>query len=200
MKRSVVAGAVVAVILACSSAQAGLDILWSAAFGFKPQGGDGSIGILNPSVNPSQMALAQLVFTPDDMINPAMEGSIGFTSGNDMVWASMVLQNGVGSSEYGDFSAPNYQNSTFTPGWVYIRVFEADTPQITMDSLYFDSATLELKDLEIGLGFPQSLDTSGDPPMTQELNLLVQAVPEPGTMALCLVGLGGLMARRRRHV
>lgn len=202
--------AVVSVCLA-HAARAGVAVTWVATGGFIPSASD-LTGILNPITNPAGTGLAQLIFSPSGQISPAIASTVDKTSGDNQVWASLVLEVGRPGivSEYGDFENQNYidevplASDAVFDGSVFVRVFERDLSDIQFGTRYYDSELL-------GLDFVPVL-----PPGTQQTLLVnrgtlsvegvpvdalaLSVIPEPSSLGLFAIGAVGAVLRRRRRL
>ena len=197
---------VMSLVLVCS-AQAGIFVAWQATGGFVPDAADVNVGILTQPQNPSGQGLAQLIFSSGSEASPALfGGAANLVSGDNQVLASWVLQDGVDGTknEFAESDPRPYSAPVFTPGAVFVRIFERNLPDIEFGTRYYDSPLLPLV----------SIDTTLDPPPApqlleanrntlaggfgDELNMSVALIPEPSTIGL--MALGGIAAclRRRR--
>jgi len=182
--------------LLLGTAHANINVLWSGLGGFNMPVIEGQGPILDPF--PGQVALTQLIFTPDPFISPALPG--GDVSGNEVIldfyWND--------EDEFGTVQPQNF-TTTFSAGFIYARIFEgvngtpatADPADIIAGQWYYAGplvATIDNSDPGDPDAYDMSrnLSTSG---FGDDLDL--QVVPEPSVFAL--LGIGGLMLALRRR-
>jgi len=174
-------------IAAATTASADINVAWAGSFGFIPEGGDGSVGILGSG----ESTVAQLIFSTDDMIGEALVG--GETSGDDYVLATFNITNSGGAFEdYASFSAPNFVTG-FQTGYVYGRIFDSDN--VVAGTKYYNGPIVATQDI-IPPASPQSYDLNTNFVTGNALDMTV--VPEPTTLALLVLGVGTMVFRRRR--
>ena len=152
-------------------------------------------GFLSPASS-GNSALAQLIYSPDNVIDAVDLSDPNYVGGNDVFLASLTVTEGSGSSEWGDFAPVNY-NGAYVAGYIYGRIFQDTTP--AAGEVYYNGLTAVVQDL----------DPMGSPPDTpQQYNLnqnfgdpldqTIAAIPEPGTLAFMALGMLTVMARRFR--
>jgi hypothetical protein len=149
--KAILAGALL--LAPCASpAPAGVSLLYFVGYGLYPYGATDvtttapSTGLL--ANNGSGRALVQLIYAgPDHMIslvepyNPLN----GYVSGDDVVWQSSVIAAGTNDTdEWGFSNIPlAYTNLAWaTAGFVFIRVFQDDTPQA--GEAYYETSLLAM--------------------------------------------------------
>lgn len=186
-------------------ANAGINVDWSIGWGVYPSG---TSDLTDSTPGSGFLAgggssLLQLIWTPSASVGVATTASGDFVSGDNVVLASRTITDGVdGFDEWGYNSttpAP-FIDATFSPGSVFMRVFQDSSPEF--GDLYFDSLLLTLEDrgsdpvadtqilyLETGSSVYPSQGVAFSPSLS--------VVPEPSVIAF--LGLGGLaLAARRR--
>lgn len=188
-------------------------LAWGASGGFVPDAADETVGILAMGQNPTGQGLAQLIFTPSGTASHAIEGvHAAFVSGDNTLLASQVLAVGQPGtqSEFADFVGTQvYYDPVFTPGYVFVRVFERNLPDITSQTRYYDGPLLPLVERSpYPLMPPQTVDANrhdlaggiGDALNDYVSLMSVAAIPEPGTFGLLILGIGAVAWRRKRAV
>lgn len=196
----------------CSLANANVYVLWGAPNGFYSSGG-GLTSLFG--IGSGESALAQLLWRPNNSgsvlgTGGAVFGATDYVSGGDVLLASYTLTEGVNCNEWGEFTAPLFDDGGARPlgGYVYARIFENNTPQV--DDWYYVGPVIAASNLNPppgGSDSPQSYysqmnrdatDGFGDA-IDGGFGAQVQPVPEPGTMALFALGVATLAASRRRR-
>ena len=181
---------------------AAISVAWFASGGFVPDAADETVGILTMPQNPTGQGLAQLIFTPSGAISRAMVGAHEkLVSGDNAVLASIVLEvgNAYTGSEFGDILFNDeYYNPVFTPGFLFVRVFERNLPDITLNTRYYDGPLhAVVENLMRPIVPPQSIDANrneltggiGDALYYFDpLMMSVGVIPEPGTLGLMSLG------------
>ena len=149
--KTVLAGALLFVLCA-APALAGVSLLYYVGYGLYPHSAIDTAstapgtGLL--ANNGSGRALVQLIYAgPDYQINPIDldNDSAGHVSGDDVVWQSTVIEMGTNEAdEWGFSNIPlAYTNPAWaTAGFVYVRVFQDDTPQ--NGEAFYDTPLLAL--------------------------------------------------------
>ena len=137
--KTVLAGALLFVLCA-APALAGVSLLYYVGYGLYPHSAIDTAstapgtGLL--ANNGSGRALVQLIYAgPDYQINPIDldNDSAGYVSGDDVVWQSTVIEMGTNETdEWGFSNIPlAYADPAWsTPGFVFVRVFQSDTPRV----------------------------------------------------------------------
>lgn len=80
-------------------------------------------------------------------------------------------------------------------GSTYVEAFLGDTALVNKTEINYDKSVLYLNGLTLG-GWAS---TSGNGCSMTISSLSISQIPEPATASLAFLGLGGLLARRRRH-
>lgn len=183
-----------------SAARAGINVQWSAGWGFYDFGAADTAS-LNPAdgfLFSGQSAILQLIYSPDANASAVDPGNVGggYVTGGEIVLETRTITDGIGGYDSFGFNSsipPAYFNATFTAGFVYVRVFQDTTP--AADEHYYNSGTLALADRVSGEPTAQVLQINSDPNNNGDaLNLTI--VPEPATFAF--LGIGGLLIAARR--
>jgi len=201
--KSKLLAAVAALGMAALTSQAGVNVNWYVGYGVYPQGAadttstTAGTGLL--ANNGSGQTILQLIWAGADnaidLVNPGNSGS-GYVSDDDVVWASIPVTSGAGGYDEWVFNAtpPTYVNATFTAGFVYIRVFQDETP--VGGEYYQDSSLLGLNNVGGDATQSQVLQLGTE---SNGVSTETQIVPEPS--AVMLAGLGALVLaiRRRRQ-
>lgn len=127
-------------VLCAAPARAGVSLLYYVGYGLYPNSALDTTatapgtGLL--ANNGSGRALVQLIYAgPDYQINPIdPDNSLaGYVSGDDAVWQSTVIEMGINDTdEWGFSNIPLvYADPAWsTPGFVFVRVFQSDTPRL----------------------------------------------------------------------
>ena len=191
----------IAISLVAGSASADVFFTWTASSGFYL----GAQGIIGPDGS-GDSTIAQLIWSATDSRDDAGIGGIAL--GDDQVVAQItVTEDGIVNGffdDYAYFGLQTYEDggALANNGFVYARIFQDDV--IDAGDWYFASMTIAASDLDStpGQDNPQTLEmnldlTFGDS-IDQSAGYSMQAVPEPGTLALFALGLTTLAVRRRR--
>lgn len=206
--------AVVSLVLAASSlCHANIYVDWGASTGFFWDGSP-NVGILGSGTGNS--TIAQLIWSEDGIADPASASTTHYVTGDDVWLADITITEdgldndatGGGYDSYALFTAPTYNGADqgVAPdlGNVYARIFQDDVVEV--GDWYYVSTFLDPP--------LASLDPDGEPPpaaqaigMNRDLTngdvidgeFGAQVVPEPGSMALLLLGAAVVGVRRRRR-
>lgn len=177
-------------LLVCATAALSLNgwavtvsIPWTAGAGFYFNS-DPSTGILGAETGNS--ALAQLIYSLDANVDSALAG--GGVSGDDVLWDSFTVTEGVNSSEWADFSAPIFTTS-YTAGYVYARIFQNNV--VSAGDWYYYSSPFLLEDKTEIQVVQLNTDLANGNAIDSGLTV-AQVVPEPATALL--LGIGGGIA------
>lgn len=139
-------------------------------------------------------SLIQLIWTPDNIIDPIDPFNPTVPQGNDKLLDQRFTTIVGGFFEGGTYpeSIVGVPESVFLAGYIYVRVFNSPTP--TIGDWYGESA----------LEFPlNDQDPIPNPPNTVDIapielyTLPYQIVPEPATLAMLAIS-GAVIAMRRK--
>ncbi len=147
---------------------------------------DPSVGILGNATGNS--TFAQLVFSVDLYADAVGVG--GVATGNDVVWDTITLTEGVNTTGWSDFGSKMYTQA-FVQGYVYARIFQDSGAEA--GDWYFYTPMETLRDVT-GMDFNQSLELNTDFVNGNAIDsgpTVAQVVPEPA--AIGLIGLGGII-------
>jgi hypothetical protein len=159
--------------------------------------------------NSGNQALAQLIWSSDNVADPVNLGDTHYVSGNDQWLADYALvADGDLYDGWGMFAAPNYDDNTpagHANGYVYVRVFQDATPAAS-EYYYVGPVDSNQNKNSTATPTPDTAQpyqvnyntTSGDAVDGVHASTIT-AVPEPGTLALFGLGmlaLGGRCLRR----
>ena len=184
---------VVGSVMLCGvTAWAYLLVDWGATAGFY-RTNDPTRGILDPVYGVTQ-TIAQLIFSTDATIDPPDPNNVagGYVSGDDVVYDTRVFNYPTNSDTWAS-TWLQFHSNVFTPGYLYCRIFQDDTPAI--GEAYYDTVLYTAQD-------------AGDPPasMSIEMNTdlvngngLDQVIPIPEPLSAALYGLGTLLILHRRR-
>ena len=174
------------------NAYAGLNISWIESGGGITRS-DGTTALLD-----SGSALFQLIFSTDNSAGAA--GTDGSAAGDTILDQLVVDQSTAGNDA--SFFASQYNNATFTAGYVFLRVFDIGTSigNTPGNTWYLTGPAYATQDLANN-ATPQQVDdgVSGggpNPSGSYRLNTQVVAVPEPTVFAF--LGIGGMLIAARR--
>jgi len=189
-------------MLAGYGASAGTSVNWQFSWGMYPNGAASLTAGLPAGVAQTQNVLWQLILSSStahivDPLNPLG----GYTSGGDVVYNSRITPLGgdatFDNQLFNSASISAFESNAVPVGNFYIRVFQDATP--ASGEWYYNSPVLAAVDINIldPLRIPQLLDGNTDGANKGDaLNL--QIIPEPGTAALALLGMGLVGYRRLR--
>jgi len=202
--------AVVVMMLAVSAADAYIIIRWNSGpqpfieFGTTATASE---YLADPSMGVDSGSLVQLIWSSDDsyadmpLIGDADPSFNDYVIDAHVVSAAQGLYEGYiedrGGVEYDYTSVPGLtDDGTFEAGYVYARVFDAETP--TVGAHYWQSPHLGGLQTDPNRDQPNSWDrlvwpTDGSNPTPLDMTI----VPEPGTLALFGLGLATIAMRRR---
>ena len=135
--KTVLAGALLFVLCA-ASALAGVSLLYYVGYGLYPYceidttSTAPGTGLL--ANNGSGRALVQLIYAGSDTVAGSVDLNnplAGYVAGDDVVWQSTVIEAGDRFDEWGFSNIPlAYTNLAWaTAGFIFVRVFQDDTPQ-----------------------------------------------------------------------
>ena len=137
--KTVLAGALL-FVLCVAPALAGVNLLYYVGYGLYPNSAIDTTSTAYGSGllanNGSGRALVQLIYAgPDYQINPIdpENNSAGWVSGDDVIWQSTVIETGINDTDDWGFSniPLAYTDPAWsTPGFVFVRVFQSDTPRV----------------------------------------------------------------------
>jgi len=199
------------VVLMCFVALSTADVYvaWQATYGFYFTA-NSSVGILGDGTGNS--ALAQLIWSPDNIADAATDGALNYTSGNDVWLANTIItedgimNDGVTFDSFSYFSAVETSDGGANPdsGYVYARIFQNAAP--TAGNWYYVGSIIAASDLNssdpLVTAQPYELNRDtlgGGDAIDGAFGAQVVPVPEPGTMALFAIGVATLAASRRRR-
>ena len=140
IRLNIVLACALLLVLCAAPARAGVSLLYYVGYGLYPNSALDTTatapgtGLL--ANNGSGRALVQLIYAgPDYQINPIdPDNSLaGYVSGDDAVWQSTVIEMGINDTdEWGFSNIPLvYADPAWsTPGFVFVRVFQSDTPRL----------------------------------------------------------------------
>lgn len=179
---------------------AGLYIAWNGFGGHCLNDATGTPWVANGGVG-----LVMLIYTPDNIIDPAFPGN--GVSGNDIVLDYQYVDEIYTGNPYGAGYSYIYGNpdgsTPYMPGYVYVRVFEAGTiyGSIPIGAAYHNGPLYATVN-NPGVPTPPTDVSGGDagagpgPYGTWPLNF--QVVPEPATFAI--FALGGILVAVKRKI
>jgi len=147
---------------------------------------DSNVGILGAGTG--NQTFAQLVFSPDDQVDPVAYDNVLGTNGNDFAWGTTMITEGSGSTEFADFSGTTV-NGTYTPGYIYARIFQDADVQV--GDWYYYTTPMPLLDVSspqgiLDMNFGNVLGNAIDSGST----VAQVVVPEPTTGLLLALGGG----------
>ena len=201
------------------SASAALQVDWHAGGGFT-LGGGALLGPVSGSL--PQSAMAQLIWSPDALQSDATFGNTDYLSGGETLLDSLtVTYDDRASGEYAwwptaisvyesDAGGALAPPASYETGYIYARIFVDTNPQV--NDYYYASNPVAVaptyhwdgtgtRPLTAAMNMNVGTGTYGDDPIDSGANsFTVQAVPEPGTMALFALGLMSLGISRRRRM
>ena len=207
MKKRMLLAGVASLALTVVSSQANLSVAWSANHGFYLDVGDGP---LLGSAGSGQATLAQLIWSPDNIPDPATDDAANHylsSSGNDVWLVDFTVKEGdTARSEWGDWGlndSPLATSTTLSDGYIYGRIFQDGTPDV--GDWYYLGPVVANENVDpngVPPPTPQTYDMNrdseqgyGDAVMNGPYSY--QVVPEPGTFAL--FGIGALLIGLRRR-
>lgn len=198
MMKKVILGLAAMTMAVAMTANAGINVQYSVAFGLYPFGApdvtsvDPGTGLL--AANGTGSTLIQLIYAGANGVADGGVTSIATTI-DDVVLQSRVISTSLGYDDWGFIgSVPSpFTNPVFTPGNVFVRVFQTETPVV--GQYYYDTATLALEDRSLDIAFTQSLLIDS---ANAGIALNIPIVPEPSVMAF--LGIGGLVLAARRRI
>ena len=185
-------------------ANAGINVQWFVGWGIYPFGA-GDPSSLTPGTgllanNGSGTTILQLIWSPGNTaaaVDPFNGGS-GWVGGDNVVLQTRTVTSGVDGYDEWVFNntVPTpFTNPVFSPGSVFVRVFQDATPGI--GEYYYDSGLMVLQDRDLDFAFRQILVVEPNADV-EGIALNLQIVPEPSVIAF--LGLGGLMLAIRRRI
>jgi len=185
---------------------AGINVDWSIGYGVYPSG---TVDLTDATAGSGFLAgggssLMQLIWTPSATVGVATTADGDFVSGDNVLLASRTITEGVGGYDEWGYNATipaPFIDATFSPGSVFMRVFQDASPDF--GDIYFDSALLTLEDRgsdPVADTQVLYLETGSDtyPSQGVALNGSLTVVPEPSVIAF--LGLGGLALAARRRI
>lgn len=201
------------VLMFASVANANVFVNWFSSGGFVWDSTP-TVGFLGDGTGNS--ALAQLIWSSDNVIDAVDIGDANYVSGNDTLLTSVVITEDGVAGNFDEYSVqtynPGFDDGGVQPngGFIYARLFQDNS--VGVGDWYYNGSILAASDLN-----PAAVPAPTAQPydMTQpgeyshlgaDMNAIdgafsFQVVPEPGTMgllALGLVTLGGAARRRRK--
>jgi hypothetical protein len=198
IKKKIILGVCISLMSVCAS-YANVYVNWAAGGGFYWSASTDSL--FTPASGAS--ALAQLIWSSDNIANTATFGSANLVSGNDYWLVDFTITEGVNTSQWGDFGAPLFNDNGTRPagGFIYARIFQDAAP--TVNDYYYVGPVIAAANLNpsgVPADSPQIYQMNTDLSVGNPIDVFqVAAVPEPGTMALFALGVATLAAARRRR-
>jgi hypothetical protein len=188
---------------AATMACAGINISWLIAWGVydfgTPEGQLSSFNAGTGILNPGGSTIFQIILWGGNLQHAADPGTPNYLTGGDtLLDAPEIITEGGEVTEWAwDNTQNRYTNSVYTPGSVFLRIFQDHTPAI--GEHYYDTDLVPIQDItSLAEDDAQVIYLEPDP-ANKGVALDRTLVPEPSVLAFLGVGVILFAARRVRR-